>query len=104
MPDPAAKPSVSFSSQVLSREFQQFWGNFGEFLSAVGILAAMDMRGSLTPLTGLMDVGQRSTKKNFFCKVEKFSSFHSSVSVQQCCFMVFSGKHWRFLEAQRSSL
>lgn len=99
MPDPAAKPSVSFSSQVLSREFHQFWGNFGEFLSAVGILAAMDMRESPTPLTGLMDVGQRSTKKIiFFVKWRSFPLFIVVClfsSAVLWCFQGSTGGSWK---------
>lgn len=54
MPDPAAKPLTSFSYQVPRGEFEHFWIINSADLGAVGTLAAVDLGGSLTPLTGLL--------------------------------------------------
>lgn len=67
--DPAAKPSLSFSSLVLSGEFEEILGIF----ECCRDPAAMDTSGSPTPLTSLMDVEVRSTKKAiFFVKWRNF--------------------------------
>lgn len=52
IPNPAAKPSLSFSSQVLSGEFDEFLGIF----ECCRDPDAMDMGESPTALTSLMDV------------------------------------------------
>lgn len=55
MPDPAAKPLTSFGYQDGNlREFEHFWIINSADLGAVGTLAAVDLGGSLIPLTGLV--------------------------------------------------
>lgn len=99
MSDPAAKPSMSFSSQVPSGGLEHFGVTSSADLEAVGTLAAAELRGSLTPLTGLLDGGLKSHKKRqILGRMEKFSIFLTSVFVVCCCFMAFWGKHWRFLK------
>lgn len=88
MSDPAAKPSMFFSFQVLRGEFEHFWVINSADLGGVGTLATMDRGGSLTPLRGLLNGGLTINKKDNFL-VKKISPFHIGVYVLQCCFMVF---------------
>jgi len=81
-------PSMSFSNQVPAGEFQHFWVIKSADLRAVGTLAATDLGGNLTSLAGLLNGYLRINKKDHFLVV-KFSTFHISVFVLQCCFMVF---------------
>lgn len=62
------------------------------------MLAAIDMRGSLTPLTSLMDVGQRSTKKIIFFVKWSFPLFIAVClfsSAVLWCFQGSTGGSWK---------